>query len=406
MAESATGDVGEVALLAGKLGLIAFGGPAAHIAMLRDEVVERRRWLSDERFLDLLGATNLIPGPNSTEMVIHVGYLRAGWKGLLLAGICFISPAALMVLGLAWIYVEYGSTPAAEWLLYGIKPVVIAVVLQALWALGRTALSGWMASSIAILVLGLYLAGVNELLLLAAGGIAALSATTLRSWTGTSLAMIPPLPLALVSALPDAGPRLAKIFLLFLKVGAVLYGSGYVLLAFLRNDFVVRLGWLTDQQLIDAIAIGQVTPGPVFTTATFVGYLVGGWPGAVLATVVHFRGAGQSPDSEDSRLRCIQFAAGWSQRCGSRSDGGSHLATRPLRDCRRDNGPAGHRSGGPAISLPDQLGLAGSRRWACGCLHSLDGLRKGIRGQGPRARDPVPLVGRVAQIGQVGRSDL
>lgn len=281
----------EVALLALRLGFTAFGGPAAHIAMLRDEVVTRRKWLTDEHFLDLLGATNLIPGPNSTEMVIHVGNVRAGRGGLIAAGICFILPAALIVLALAWMYVEYGTTPTAEWLLYGIKPVIIAIVVQALWGLSRTAVKGPLLAVVGLAALGLYMAGVNELVLLFGGGVLVMLVRGAhRWWRGREAALSVGLPLstmALSGLIQSSSPAVnpLDIFLIFLKIGAVLYGSGYVLLAFLHNDLVVRLGWLTDQQLLDAVAIGQFTPGPVFTTATFIGYLLGGWSGAALATV-------------------------------------------------------------------------------------------------------------------------
>ncbi len=283
----------EVAQVALKLGFTAFGGPAAHIAMLREEVVARRTWLTDQSFLDLVGATNLIPGPNSTEMVIHVGYLRAGWRGLIAAGVLFILPAAAMVLAIAWAYVAYGTTPAGAALLYGIKPVVIAVVLQALWGLGRTAVKGPFLLAVGIAAAALYLIGFNELAILFGGALLVFLA---RSIQGGRLGAAGPtalLPLALpASALPALLLQSAQVpvtptalFLTFLKIGAVLYGSGYVLLAFLRNDFVERLGWLTDQQILDAVAVGQFTPGPVFTTATFVGYVVAGFPGAVLATI-------------------------------------------------------------------------------------------------------------------------
>jgi chromate transporter len=282
------GSAAEVARLALRLGFTAFGGPAAHIAMLHDEVVRRRRWLGDEHFLDLLGATNLIPGPNSTEMVIHVGHVRAGWRGLIAGGLGFILPAALIVLALAWAYVRYGTAPAAEWLLYGIKPVIIAVVAQALWNLGKTALKGPLLSAVAVTVLVLYLLGLNELALLFGGGLLVMVLRNLRRLLAASPAtLLMGLPLVPLPAWqpPTIPVDLLRMFLVFLKIGSVLYGSGYVLLAFLRSDFIIRLGWLTDQQLLDAVAIGQFTPGPVFTTATFIGSLLGGWPGAVLATV-------------------------------------------------------------------------------------------------------------------------
>lgn len=276
----------EVAALFLKLGLTAFGGPAAHIAMMRDEIVNRRKWVSDQHFLDLLGATNLIPGPNSTEMAIHLGFVRAGWAGLMVGGACFIAPAMLIVFGLAWVYQRFGTLPQAEGLLYGVKPVVIVIIAQALWGLGPKAVKGWLTAAVGVTVLALYFLGVNEIGLLFAGGIVVMAAENLRRLrqAATTGAIAPLLGLSL-PALAAAPFNLPLMFLIFLKIGAVLYGSGYVLLAFLRADFVTRLGWLTDQQLIDAIAIGQVTPGPVFTTATFIGYVLGGAPGALLATL-------------------------------------------------------------------------------------------------------------------------
>ena len=283
---------GEVVRLFLKLGVIAFGGPAAHIAMMRQEVVRRRRWVSDEQFLDLLGMTNLIPGPNSTEMAIHLGYVRAGWPGLILGGACFIVPAMLIVLALAWLYVRYGTTPAATAALYGITPVIIAIVAQAMWALGRTAVKGPLLGAVGVAVLALSLAGGNELVLLLAGGIVVMALHAITHGRRAVAALVAGLAAPGVAlgqaATAAAGVSLGTLFLTFLKIGAVLYGSGYVLLAFLRNDFVERLGWLTDRQLLDAVAVGQFTPGPVFTTATFVGYLVAGWSGALLATLAIF----------------------------------------------------------------------------------------------------------------------
>jgi chromate transporter len=290
----------ELAWLFSKLGTTAFGGPAAHIAMMEDEVVSRRRWLTREQFLDLLGATNLIPGPNSTELAIHVGHARAGWAGLLVAGTCFILPAVVIVTGCAWAYVRFGRLPEIAGLLYGVKPVVIAVVLQALWRLGRTAIRG---PALAVLALGAAAAnalGADELAVLA--GAVALAAMVQLVWprarstsgSGTSaLAMTPVLPTSVIAAVgvgaAGSGATTAvgvwPLFAFFAKVGSVLFGSGYVLLAFLRGGLVEERGWLSEAQLLDAVAIGQVTPGPVFTTATFIGYLLAGVPGALAATI-------------------------------------------------------------------------------------------------------------------------
>lgn len=275
----------EVMLLFLKLGLTAFGGPAAHIAMMHDEVVRRRKWLNDQQFLDLVGATNLIPGPNSTEMAIHLGFLRAGWLGLAVAGICFILPAMLIVMVLAWVYVSVGSSPAAGWLLYGVKPVMIAVVTKALWDLGRKALKGPLTAVVGLGVFVLYFWQVNEIALLIVGGVIVMVGANLYRFRRADMNVFLPWAVFSFPSLIAEPFSLMGLFFTFLKIGAVLYGSGYVLLAFMRADFVTRLGWLTDQQLIDAIAIGQVTPGPVFTTATFVGFLLGGFPGALLATL-------------------------------------------------------------------------------------------------------------------------
>ncbi|MFZ5857429.1 MAG: chromate efflux transporter [Chloroflexota bacterium] len=274
----------QVAALFLKLGFTAFGGPAAHIALFHDEVVVRRKWLTDEEFLDLLGATNLIPGPNSTEMVIHIGYLRAGWAGLIVSGICFVAPATLIVLALAWLYVEFGTLPQVNWLLYGVKPVVIAIIAQALWTLGNKALKNRLLAVTGAAVFVLYFLGLNEIVLLFAGGLAVTLIANWKRLRAPSVSLLLPLGGAALSQaiIPFSLPLL---FLTFLKIGSVLYGSGYVLLAFLRNDFVLRLGWITDQQLLDAVAIGQVTPGPLFTAATFIGYLLGGTSGALLATL-------------------------------------------------------------------------------------------------------------------------
>jgi len=258
----------EIATLFLKLGTISFGGPAAHIALMEDEVVRRRRWLSHEEFMDLIGATNLIPGPNSTEMAIHIGLRRAGWAGFLIAGGCFILPATVIVTFCAWLYVRYGSLPEAGAILYGVKPVMIAVVLQALWALGRAALKTKTLLLLAAAAAILNFLGVNELVILFGAGL--LFAFTRSSFVRKSQTQC---------------FSLAPLFLFFLKTGSVLFGSGYVLLAFLRADLVERWHWLSEGQLLDAIAVGQFTPGPVFTTATFIGYILGRTPGAIVATL-------------------------------------------------------------------------------------------------------------------------
>jgi chromate transporter len=260
----------EVALFFLRLGFTAFGGPAAHIAMMEQVVVRERSWLTREKFLDLLGAANLIPGPSSTELAIYIGYEQAGVPGLLAAGVCFILPAATLTLAIAWAYVRMGRLPQAAGILYGIKPVIIAVVVQALWGLSRAAVKSRVLAGVGIAALVLALLQANQLGILLGAGLLMMAVRLGSAVPRGTLLVAPPV---------------LSIFLVFAKVGSVLFGSGYVLLAFLREDLVARLHWLTEGQLIDAVAVGQFTPGPVFTTATFIGYLLSGFPGAVAATV-------------------------------------------------------------------------------------------------------------------------
>ncbi|WP_437755946.1 chromate efflux transporter [Sorangium sp. So ce1389] len=280
----------ELARLFLRLGATAFGGPAAHVAMMEDEVVRRRGWMTREDFLDLYGATNLIPGPSSTELAIHIGHRRAGWAGLLVAGGCFIVPAALITLGFAWGYVRFGAVPEMSALLYGVKPVIIAVVVQALWGLGRTGLRSKLALGLSALCVAASLLGVHELAVLAGAGALAVAhrlaaARPAGPSPGAAAVAVPLAGGAAAAAAVGVPFGLLPLFLFFLKVGSVLFGSGYVLLAFLRADLVERYRWMTEAQLLDAVAVGQVTPGPVFTTATFIGYLLGRLPGAAVATV-------------------------------------------------------------------------------------------------------------------------
>lgn len=277
-----TGGLREIAAVFLRLGTIAFGGPPAHVALMREELVRRRGWVDDARFVDLMGATNLIPGPNSTELAIHLGYDRARWRGLLVAGACFILPAALIVTALAWGYVEYGSTPAVDGLLYGVVPAVLAIIAHALLGLLRTVVKNAWLGLLLLAALVAYLLGVHELAVLAGGAAVAAAAHVAATHRGHGLLAVP---LLLADSVGQGSDQLGQLFATMLKIGAVLYGSGYVLLAFLEGDFVDRLGWITEEQLVDAVSIGQVTPGPVFTTATFIGYLVAGPVGAFVATV-------------------------------------------------------------------------------------------------------------------------
>ena len=278
--------MGELVRLFLKLGFIGFGGPAAVIAMMDDEVVTRRKWLTRQHFLDLVGATNLIPGPNSTEMAMHVGYEQRGFRGLVVAGLCFILPAALMTGVLGWLYASYGEVPEVEPFLRGIKPAVLAIILGALWRLGKSAVKAWALVPIGAAVSVALLLGVNEVLAMLGGGLLGLGGLYL--WR-RRLAAFGALPF-IVGFLqtPKVEYSIWSLGWFFLKVGAVLYGSGYVLIAFLEGGLVQTYGWLTEQQLLDAVAIGQFTPGPVLTTATFIGVFLGGWQGGVIATAAIF----------------------------------------------------------------------------------------------------------------------
>jgi chromate transporter len=269
-----------------KLGAIAFGGPAAHIAMMDEEIVNKRQWISREKLLDLLGVTNLIPGPNSTELAIHIGYEKAGWKGLIIAGSCFILPAMTIVWILAIIYVRYQNVPSAEWLLYGIKPIVIAIIIQALWKLGKKAVKNTSTTIGGILATVGFFFGLDEVIILLVVGLGVMISENFSKNNIKGAFLLPFSGLfAQTSVNLTFMPSGLNIFLAFLKIGSVLYGGGYVLLAFLQRDLVENYQWLTSQQLLDAIAIGQLTPGPILTTATFVGYLVAGNLGAISATV-------------------------------------------------------------------------------------------------------------------------
>ena len=283
----------EVALLFLRLGATSFGGPAAYIGLMHHEIVVRRKWIDDQRFLDLMSATMLLPGPNATEIASHLGLVRAGWRGLIAAGGFFILPGMAAILAVAWAYVKYGSLPEVTWVLYGVKPAVIAIIVQAVWSLGRKGIKGHLPAVVVLGVLALYLAGFDEIALLFAGAAAVLlvrgGCRLFRHGLPAILAapaLLFKIPLTTLSAATAISFSQSTLFLTFLKIGATLFGSGYVLLAFLNSEFVVKLGWLTNAQVIDAIAVaGQLTPGPVFTSATFIGYILGGWPSALLATL-------------------------------------------------------------------------------------------------------------------------
>ncbi|QLE48322.1 chromate efflux transporter [Nostoc sp. C057] len=302
MTNSAPSRLGELAKLFFKLGVIGFGGPVAHIAMIEDEVVKRRQWLTREHFLDLLGATNLIPGPNSTEMAIHIGYIYAGWLGLIVSGVCFVLPAVLITGGFAWVYVAYGTLPQVAPLLYGIKPAVLAIIINALWGLAKKAVKTRQLLVIALAVaLITLLFKLNEVIALLVGGL--LGMVWLHSGdkndkpgdkanfliasltTGATLKASTVVAASVATASTATNVSLWQLGWFFLKVGSVLFGGGYLLVAFLQGGLVQEYGWLTQQQLLDAIAIGQFTPGPILSTATFIGYIIAGIPGAIVATI-------------------------------------------------------------------------------------------------------------------------
>ncbi|GFE70801.1 chromate efflux transporter [Chroococcus sp. FPU101] len=282
----------KVALLFLKIGVIGFGGPAAHIALMEDEVVNRRRWMSREDFLDVVGATNLIPGPNSTEMAIHIGYILSGLPGLILAGSCFIIPAVITTAFLAWVYQSFGTLPEFYSLFYGIKAVVLAVIFNALWKLGQKAIKNRQLLMIALGVIALQLVGVNEIAALLIGGLVGMLILTLLNKSISAMILggfgVSLVAQNSVTTSPVVTPSLWQLGLFFLKVGSVLFGSGYVLIAFIEGELVNQYHWLTQQQLLDAVAIGQFTPGPVSSTATFIGYLILGIPGAIVATIAIF----------------------------------------------------------------------------------------------------------------------
>ncbi|ASU35889.1 chromate efflux transporter [Mucilaginibacter xinganensis] len=272
----------EIALLFLKLGTTAFGGPAAHIAMMHQEVVVKKQWLTDQHFLDLIGATNLIPGPNSTEMAIHIGHERGGWRGLIVAGLCFIMPAVLITGCLAWLYKSYGQLPRVQPFIYGIKPAIIAVILAAIYPLAKKSLQTVELGIIGIATLVLSLLGYSEVLLLFGAGFVAMALAAIRLKRQNTLLSF--IPLAAPAGSGFFSPANVSLFLSFLKIGAILYGSGYVLFAFLDSELVAK-GIITRQQLADAIAVGQFTPGPVFSSVTFIGFQVNGLNGAIISTI-------------------------------------------------------------------------------------------------------------------------
>ena len=276
----------EIVRLFLKLGFIGFGGPAAHIAMMQQEVVVKRKWMSEQHFLDLLGATNLIPGPNSTEMAIHIGYDKGGWKGLIVAGLCFILPAVFITGIFAWLYQQYGQLPEVQPFIYGIKPAIIAIIIGAVFPLAKKSVKSTFLAIIGIVVLVLSLLGINEIYLMFGAGLLTMALYYIQNKESTLQSFIP-LAFLQITQSPIVSETNTKLFWIFLKIGAILYGSGYVLFAFLDTELVAT-GLLTRQQLMDAIAVGQFTPGPVFSSVTFIGYQINGLSGAVISTIAIF----------------------------------------------------------------------------------------------------------------------
>jgi chromate transporter len=280
-------EIRAIAKLFLKLGIIGFGGPAAHIAMMRDEVVVKRKWLTEQHFLDLIGATNLIPGPNSTEMAIHIGYEKGGWKGLIVAGLCFIVPAVFITGIFAWLYKQYGQLPEVQPFIYGIKPAIIAIILGAIFPLAKKSLKSTELIIIGLVVLVCSLLNINEIYLMFGAGFFALFITYIRNNRQNNINGFLPLAVLQITNTTILSATNANLFWIFLKIGAILYGSGYVLFAFLDTELVAA-GLLSRQQLIDAIAVGQLTPGPVFSTVTFIGYQINGFTGAIFSTIAIF----------------------------------------------------------------------------------------------------------------------
>lgn len=277
-------DLKDIAKLFLKLGVIGFGGPAAHIAMMQEEVVTKRKWLTEQHFLDLIGATNLIPGPNSTEMAIHIGHEKWGWKGLIIAGLCFILPAVLITGIFAWLYKLYGQLPEVQPFVYGIKPAIIAIILGAIFPLAKKSLKTLELIIIGIIVLIFSLLSFNEIYLMFGAGLLALFLALIRDKKGTNIHSIFPFTFLQITNSTILSATNSNLFWIFLKIGAILYGSGYVLFAFLDTE-LVSTGLLSRQQLIDAIAVGQFTPGPVFSSVTFIGYQINGLTGAIVSTI-------------------------------------------------------------------------------------------------------------------------